>query len=193
MNVGAGKREITGLITEARFLREQGRHVYYELTLRPWAELMQLRTNTRVYQDMTPVEVLDALLSEYNFPAKKYLIDDYPKRDYCCQFNETDFAFMCRLCEEYGISYYFEHSDSKHRLTLCDNIGGYQHTSSSAYHQLNFYTPGYVIDEEFVHAFTLGNKLTSGKYSTREYDYTRSAINLEASSSSPRPTQQNRS
>ncbi|MEA3118654.1 MAG: type secretion system secreted protein VgrG, partial [Paraburkholderia sp.] len=35
-NVGAGTREITGLVTSARLLREEGRAIVYEMVLRPW-------------------------------------------------------------------------------------------------------------------------------------------------------------
>jgi type VI secretion system secreted protein VgrG len=35
-NQGAGEREISGLVTQARFIGESSRHALYELTLRPW-------------------------------------------------------------------------------------------------------------------------------------------------------------
>ncbi len=81
-NLGAGVREISGLITDARMLREEARHVFYEVTLRPWLHLATLRTNCRIFQDQTVVEVLDSLLADYAFPVEKRLYDGYPKRDY---------------------------------------------------------------------------------------------------------------
>ncbi|WP_323510437.1 contractile injection system protein, VgrG/Pvc8 family, partial [Glaciimonas sp. CA11.2] len=38
-NIGAGTREISGLITAASMLRQEGRHALYEVTLRPWLHL----------------------------------------------------------------------------------------------------------------------------------------------------------
>ncbi|MFC5472511.1 type VI secretion system Vgr family protein, partial [Paraherbaspirillum soli] len=119
---GDGTREISGLISDAKMLREAGRDVSYELTLRPWLHLATLRTNSKIFQEQTVVEVLEDLLVDYAFPVEKRLYDftRYPKRDYQTQYNETDFAFFSRLCEEWGISYFFEHSDGAHRLILAD-------------------------------------------------------------------------
>ena len=38
----------------------------------------------------------------------------YPKLDYCIQYHETDFDFVSRLIEEFGIYYFFEHEDEAH-------------------------------------------------------------------------------
>lgn len=42
---GAGVREISGLITAARFVREDHRHAVYELEMRPWLYLTTLTTD----------------------------------------------------------------------------------------------------------------------------------------------------
>jgi uncharacterized protein involved in type VI secretion and phage assembly len=38
------------------------------------------------------------------------LSENHPKREYCVQYRETDFAFVSRLMEHEGIFYYFEHT-----------------------------------------------------------------------------------
>ena len=53
-NRGAGVREISGLITAARFIGEESRHALYEITLRPWLHLATLTTDCKVFQDKTP-------------------------------------------------------------------------------------------------------------------------------------------
>ncbi|WP_261534623.1 phage late control D family protein, partial [Burkholderia multivorans] len=35
-NIGAGMREITGIVSQATIVREEGRSIVYALTLRPW-------------------------------------------------------------------------------------------------------------------------------------------------------------
>ena len=115
-----GIREINALVWEARYLREEGRSAFYELTLKPWLALATLTQDCKIYQDKTVVEVLDEVLETYNYPVEKHLTGRYPKRDYQTQYNETDHEFLDRLCQEWGISYYFEHDRGAHRLVLVD-------------------------------------------------------------------------
>ena len=130
--IGAGVREINALITKAVMVREEGRHIEYALTLRPWLYLTTLRVNCKIYQNQTVIEILDALLGDYPFPVRKILFETYPVRDYQTQLNETDFQFFERLCQEWGISYHFEHSDGKHRLVLSDAMGSHKPYPSEA-------------------------------------------------------------
>lgn len=109
--MGAGVREVNGLITDAQLWGEEGRHIQYRLVVRPWLHLATLSADCKIFQNKTVVDVLDELLGDYSFPVDKRLIETYPARDYQTQFNETDFAFFERLCQEWGINYFFEHSE----------------------------------------------------------------------------------
>src|SRR5690606_39339181 len=46
---------------------------------------------------------------------------DYPPRDYCVQFAETDLHFLQRLCEEEGLHYHFRHAEQGHTLVFGDD------------------------------------------------------------------------
>jgi type VI secretion system secreted protein VgrG len=187
-HVGAGVRQISALITDASLWGEEGRHVQYKLTLRPWLHLATLTTDCKIFQNKTVVEVFDELLGNYDFPVDKHLIETYPKRDYQVQFNESDFEFFSRLCEEWGISFYHQHSGDKHRLVLIDNMGAYKKNDSAAYQEVEYHAPGWKVDAEYVHSFVPHNQLTSGKYASRDYDYTRPRADLSIGRSDPRLT-----
>lgn len=189
--VGSGTREINALITEAALWGEEGRHVQYRLVLRPWLHLASLSTDCKIFQNKTVVEILDELLADYSFPVDKRLVESYPRRDYQTQYNESDLSFFERLCQEWGINYFFEHSDGKHRLVLIDNLGGHRKNPSAAYQQVEYHAPGWKIDAEYLHAFVPHHQLTSGRYSTRDYDYTRPRADLSTGRKDPRPTGQN--
>ncbi|APW36799.1 type VI secretion protein ImpA [Rhodoferax koreense] len=190
-HVGAGAREINALVADAAFWGEEGRFSQYRLTLRPWLHLATLNTDCRIFQNQTVVELLDTLLADYPFPVDKRLIDTYPVRDYQTQFNESDFAFFSRLCEEWGINYFFEHDNGRHRLVLIDNMGAHLKNPSAAYQAVDYHPPGWKTDAEYIHSFLPQHRLTSGRYSTRDYDYTRPRADLSASRKDPRPTGQN--
>ncbi|EKM28453.1 rhs element Vgr family protein [Vibrio harveyi] len=42
------------------------------------------------------------------------------KREYCLQYNESDFDFVSRLLAEEGVHYYFEHASGSHTMILQD-------------------------------------------------------------------------
>jgi len=86
---GEGTREISAVITGAQFWGEEGRHVQYKLTLRPWLHLATLTTDSKIYQNMSVVQIIDELLGDYPFPVDKRLLGfegmpggSYPPRDY---------------------------------------------------------------------------------------------------------------
>ncbi|RZM02176.1 MAG: type VI secretion system tip protein VgrG, partial [Variovorax sp.] len=191
---GAGVREISGLITAARFVREDHRHAVYELEMRPWLYLTTLTTDCRVFQDKTAVEVIEEVLAPYSYVADKRLSQKHPSKDYCVQFNETTFEFITRLMQERGINYHFEHSDGVHRLIWSDDNAAFQSTQSelprgsSPYHDIPYYPLGHKIDREYIHRFERTSRLTSGAFATRDYDPTRPAATLDADASAPRPT-----
>ncbi|MET3495615.1 type VI secretion system Vgr family protein [Variovorax boronicumulans] len=188
--IGAGIRQINALITDAAMWGEEGRHVQYKLTLRPWLHLATLTTDCKIFQNKTVAQILDDLLGGYDFPVDKRLIETYPTRDYQVQYNESDFEFFSRLCQEWGISYFFEHSGGRHRLALIDNMGAYRKNESAAYHQIEYHAPGWKVDAEYVHSFVPQHQLTSGRYTSRDYDYTRPRADLSIGRSDPRPTGQ---
>jgi type VI secretion system secreted protein VgrG len=201
-NQGAGVREISGVITQARYIGEESRHALYEFTLRPWLHLATLTNDCKVFQDKTPVEVIELVLSDYAFASDKRLIETYPQRDFQVQYNESDFEFVTRLMQEWGINYHFEHSGGVHRLIWSDHNGAFQvtqedagkgvnngaNTGVSAYHQIPFYPLGHKIDREYIHGFSVMDRLASGSYASREYDYTRPRASLAADAAAPRNT-----
>ncbi|WP_295549578.1 type VI secretion system Vgr family protein [uncultured Pseudacidovorax sp.] len=187
---GAGVRQINALITEAELLGEEGRHLQYRLRLKPWLHLATLNSDCRIFQNQTPVQVLDAVLADYPFPVDKRLIEPLPIRDYQTQFNESDFAFFERLCQEWGISYHFEHDAGAHRLVLSDHLGAFLPNPSEAYRHVEYHPPGWKVDAEYIHAFVPASRIASGRYTSRDYDYTRPRAKLEATRRDPRPTGQ---
>jgi len=187
---GADARQINALIVGACLWGEEGRHVQYKLTLRPWLHLATLSTDCKIFQNKTVVQILDELLGDYAFPVDKRLIETYPVRDYQTQFNESDFDFFCRLCEEWGLNYHFEHAEGKHRLVLSDAMGAYRPADGAAYREVEYHAPGWKVDAEYISSFVPQSHLTSGRYATRDYDYTRPRADLGASRKDPRPTGQ---
>jgi type VI secretion system VgrG family protein len=184
-----GLREITGLICDAHLFGQDTHSVAYGVTLRPWLWLAKRNRDCRLFQDMTVVEITDAVLASYAFSVDKRLIEAYPKRDIQRQHWESDFAFLNRLWQEWGIYFWFDHTGGKHRLVLCDSIGAHR-PQEDPYRTLRYLTTaeGHT-DDEHIDKLALHHALTAGKIATVDYDYTRPRANLQAQHADPRPTQ----
>ena len=77
----------------------------------------------RVFENKTTraiVETLfgDAGVSDVDFRLYGDAAGGGKTREYTVQYNETDLAFAARLMEEEGWFYFFEHSDSAHKLVI---------------------------------------------------------------------------
>ncbi|WP_175854122.1 type VI secretion system Vgr family protein [Burkholderia anthina] len=191
-NIGAGMREITALVEAARIAGQDRDSILYELELRPWLYRATLTQDSRLFQEMNVVEITDAVLSKYPYPVDKRLAGVfrgiYPKRDVQRQAFESDWAFLQRLWEEWGIWWWFEHDDGHHRLVLCDTVGGHP-PHGPAYETLRYLPPDSKhIDEEHIHALSVTRRLTAGRVTVTDYDYTRPRAKLTVIEENPRDT-----
>ncbi|CAN0626883.1 type VI secretion system secreted protein VgrG [Burkholderia multivorans] len=192
-NIGAGTREITGIVSDATIVREEARSIVYALTLRPWLWHATKNCDCRIFQDKSVIEITDAVLSAYPFPVEKRLTtprpnNAWPRRDIQRQHFESDWTFLQRVWEEWGIYYFFEHGDGKHRLVLCDSMGALK-PLGDAYAALRYDPPsGRRIDEEHIHDFSVSHALTTGAVTSVDYDYTLPRAELKAMREDPRDT-----
>ena len=86
--------------------------------------LLSQRVNSRIFQELDTVGIVSAVLSSANLPAERIrseLLASYRVREYCAQYRESDLAFVQRLLEDEGISFYFDHSGERETLVLVDD------------------------------------------------------------------------
>ena len=100
--------------------------------------------------------------------------------EYCVQYNETDYAFVSRLMEEYGIYYYFEHTESDHTMHLVDSNTSL--TDKSGGIKLDYYETNLSAPDrgDAVNSVVLGRRFRSGKFSFNDYDYKSPGTDLMA-------------
>ena len=120
-------RHVYGVVAQVETLGQTDHRLRARVTLVSAFSLARQRTNSRIWQDRSVQdivrEVLAASLDEYERSVDLgHLQRGAQKRDYCVQYRETDFDFVCRLLAESGISWFFVHdADRGHEvLTLCD-------------------------------------------------------------------------
>src|SRR5690606_11343133 len=82
----------------------------------PALHLLGQQTHSRIFQDMSVLEILDEVLGtelgQYGRTLDKGSeARGTAPRDYCVQYRESDLDFCVRLMEEEGISYHFVHDE----------------------------------------------------------------------------------
>ncbi len=149
----------------------------YEIEIVPWLWLLTLRTDCRIFENKTALEVIETVFQAAGFTD----FDDsgvkgpHAKREYCVQYRETDFDFVSRLMEQVGIFYFFRYEEGRHVLVMADDVSAYMTIKEgTALYSDGFDTFNVVSDlkRQSLHR--------SGKVSRRDYDF-KSAQPISAS------------
>ncbi|EBV5653207.1 TPA: type VI secretion system tip protein VgrG [Salmonella enterica] len=183
---GGGKRHISGLVTAARVVGHEGRSVTYELRMEPWVKLLTHTSDYKAFQNKTVVDILDEVLAEYPYPVEKRLVESYPVRTWQVQYGETDFDFLQRLMQEWGIYWWFEHSEDSHTLVLADAISAHKACPDSP--QVEWHQEGLKLDKEFIHTITANESLRTGQWVLDDFDFTKPRSLLANTVANPRET-----
>ena len=113
-------RFFNGVVSRFSEGARDGRSTSYRAEVVPWLWFLTRRKGSRIFQNQSVPDVLRHLLADSGVDATFELQGNYPARDYCVQYRETDFNFASRLMEEEGIRYFFRHSDGAHVLVVAD-------------------------------------------------------------------------
>ncbi|MBN6065329.1 type VI secretion system tip protein VgrG [Aggregatibacter actinomycetemcomitans] len=95
-------------------------HYRLQITADLWRAT--LRHNSRIFQQKDIQTILSAILAENKVADYAFILrGEHPRREFCVQYQETDFEFFQRITAEEGIYYYFEQNNGQHRLILSDD------------------------------------------------------------------------
>lgn len=134
---GTSTVEVHGVLRRLELLgAAEARPVSYRVHLVPRLWNTTRRFRTRVYQDANVQQIVDATLSESGLEAEWILSRDYPASEYTVQYQETDFAFVSRQLEHWGLYYYFRQDPDGEVLVIADNNRQFQ--SLDGYDELPF-------------------------------------------------------
>lgn len=129
----AETRRIYGMIkaVDEHFDFEEDEVYAYKLRLVPRAHRLELVRMQDCYLDIAEpalvrqkLEKVDLGHLDVNLDA---LIGSYPEREFIVQFAETDLAFVNRLTEHHGVSYFFDHDTGRDRVVFTDHNDGFGH------------------------------------------------------------------
>jgi type VI secretion system secreted protein VgrG len=186
---------ICGIVSsvEEASLRSGEHEARWTVEVVPALALLGLRKDTRMFQEMTVPEILDAVLAEalgqWDREMRLDLEGEYEKREYCLQYEETDLSFVQRLMEEEGISYSFEHEGEAEVLVLRDVNRSYGEVETLDDNAVP-YTPDdrQIGSSEPIQDFHPTRRLVTTKTTLWDFDWTRQGSMRVEADQSTEPT-----
>jgi type VI secretion system secreted protein VgrG len=113
-------RRLCGIVTGALSGQSDGGLATYQLVMRDALSVMENRVNTRIFRDMSELDIIETLISEWR-TSNPILVAAFDldldidaglrnakpaRREFTMQHNESDAAFVRRLMQRLGIAWY---------------------------------------------------------------------------------------
>ena len=163
----------------------------YQVTIVPRLAYLAFSVNQRIFQHLTVPEIIAQVLEGHGILADTYRFQlgptVYPAREYCTQYDETDLAFVSRLCEEEGIHFHHVFSADQHLLVFGDDQTSFPKLSRpTAYVQ----DTGLVADEPVIKRFGVQLNTRTSRVARRDYNFEKPSLQMEAACRPPQESPQ---
>jgi len=177
-------RPFHGHVTALQLMGADGGLARYRLRIEPWTAFLAQRVDAWVFQDMSVLDITEAIFADHVGqgtlqPAWRIDVADrevFARRSLCCQFNETDLAFLRRLWAEEGLFTWFEHTGDpkdatslgRHTLVIADHNGALQPNAQA---RIRFTQPGAVMKEDSVTRWHAVRRVGPSRVALSSFDY----------------------
>jgi type VI secretion system secreted protein VgrG len=144
-------RHFNGYVSRFAYSGQNGRLQTYMAEVVPWLWFLTRTTDCRSFEKKTTPEIIKAIFDKDVYKTLRSQMNDatgyelqltdkkkdgnpkYPTREYCAQYNESDFNFVSRLMEEEGICYFFKHDQGQHKLIVTDKVDAYYQSNDTTF------------------------------------------------------------
>lgn len=174
-------RRVHGIVCALDDLLEtEAAHRTYRLRVVPRAYRFCLVETVDIFLDLSVPDIirakaeLVALDSDIDFR----LSGSYPAREFVVQYGETDLAFISRLTEHLGISFFFDHSSGADRMVFTDSAVDFRPIPRPAGDTLTFQRRG---EEIGVFRLEAARQMIPRMYVVRDYNYRIPQVDLTGS------------
>src|SRR6202161_388550 len=147
------------------------RFIHYQMEVVPWTWMLTRNADCKIFHNKTVQDVIKKVFSDRGFSDYKFMLNgSYSPMEYCVQYRETDFNFISRLMEQFGIFYFFQHEDGKHTMVIADSSSAYEACPGQASAGYNPVSGG-LDAEDVITTWDMEQVLMSGKYSLTDYNF----------------------
>ena len=178
---GAEVRRLGGLVAGIRdSMHEETGRMVYDLWFAPRAFRMGLVETYEIFMDISVPDIVKKKLERAglveNTDFEFRLTAAYPPREFVVQYKETDLAFVSRLLEHLGVTFFFEHKEGVDVFVLADNNSAFAPAVTGR--EVPFRSRG-----ERLGVFSLESqtRMTPAHYVVKDYNYRTPQVALQAS------------
>jgi type VI secretion system secreted protein VgrG len=173
------ERHFNGTLVETECIETRDTYSAYRLVLRPWLWMLSCVSDCKIFSDKDIPTIIEEIFGKHVFANYEFrLQSSYPTLEYCVQYRETDLNFVCRLMEEAGIYYFFEHSDTEHRMVLADSPSAHKPKQGGSSIPFRLHERSPRRDQEIVYYWFPNRRFNSGKVALNDYDYLKPSASL---------------
>jgi type VI secretion system secreted protein VgrG len=150
----------------------------YRLRVVPRLFKLTLVETQEIYMDVSVPDVIRRKLERHGLGTGDFelrLLRAYPLRELIVQYKESDLAFISRLAEHLGISFYFEHRGDRDVVVFTDHPAGFRPVEGAA--EVQFRPRGEASD---VFALEVTRRIIPSAYVVHDYNYRKPLLDVAA-------------
>lgn len=152
----------------------------YSATLVPRFWLLSRTSDSRIFQDLSVPKIVEQIFKEKGIRDFENRVPaaPYESKEYCVQYQETDFNFISRILEQEGIYYFFTHEDGKHTMVLADSPNGHPpcpNQETAEFHPVQ----GGVLERDVISRMHKMQEIRIGKYMVNDFNFETPATDLK--------------
>ncbi len=174
-------RHFHGIVRKFEHTGISGRKFLYQADIVPSLMLLSLKQDCRIFQDKDVAKIIADIFQKAGIAADRYefrLKNKDHLRKFCVQYRETDMDFVCRLLQEEGIFYYFEHSKERHVMVFGDDPVNYKPIEGNQ--EVIFRPPsGLNPEKESISYVDFSRRLRPGAYTHTNFNFKKPSVDLE--------------
>lgn len=175
-------RYVHGIVRSIDRKGHKGRYGHYDAHVVPAVWLLTQRINCRTFQDMDVEQIVTQVLSDAGLARgtdfRFDLVERHPAREHCVQYRESDFDFICRLLEEEGIHYVFDHTSGGCAISMADHPGA--HAAIEGDPELPLLPPDGRLHDEHVMRIEHSRQIHCGRSALNAFHFEQPRLDLRA-------------
>ena len=166
--------EIHGIISHFEQHGRSPDYVFYKAVLVPKFWRSTLTYQSVVFQEMDIEQIVTSVMEDDGYAKgtdfRFDLSESYPTLEYVVQYKETNFDFINRRLEHFGIFYYYDHADGTDMVVFTDSNDS---IPAIAQEEDIYYNANHakLTSKEVISDLTFKQKVVTGKVKLNDYNY----------------------